>query len=346
MSAHTTMSHIACDSHKKYSLFGGFNSAGGFCREVRVEHSREAFRQFLATLPAHSRIALETTGFYYWIVEEMEAAGHFPLLTNAGKAKKMAGELNKTDKLDVRGLATLLKNGTLPTVWIPPAELRDQRELHRMRMSLTNIRTKLKNRIHSALAKYLVRIEEVDDIFRKKGRKILEARLVELPSVTRESVEQELRLLDEVETEIAISEERIVAVTKDDEMIRLMATLPGVGKILAIVIAREIGDVDRFLRAEKLASYAGTTPRVSSSGGKTRFGPVRPDVNRYLKWAFVEAATCVTTQRRYHPDMYALKLYDRIKSRKAFQVAIMAVARHLAESAFWVLKKGEPYKER
>ena len=71
-----------------------------------------------------------------------------------------------------------------------------------------------------------------------------------------------------------------------------------VGLTLAVVIALEVGDVARFATAEKLAGYAGTTPRVHASGGKTRFGRSRPDVNRYLKWAFVEAANAICLTRR------------------------------------------------
>ena len=69
---------------------------------------------------------------------------------------------------------------------------------------------------------------------------------------------------------------------------RLLQTLPGVGPVLATVIALEIGSVERFPDAPHLASYAGTVPRVNSSGGKTYYGKVRPDVNHYLKWAFIE----------------------------------------------------------
>jgi transposase len=64
--------------------------------------------------------------------------------------------------------------------------------------------------------------------------------------------------------------------------VQLLTTMPGIGLTLAVVIALEIGDVARFATAEKLAAYAGTTPRVHASGGKTRFGRLRPDVNRYL----------------------------------------------------------------
>src|SRR6059036_954218 len=94
--------------------------------------------------------------------------------------------------------------------------------------------------------------------------------------------------------------------------IHLLMTLPGVGFILAVVIALEVGDVGRFARAEKLAGYAGTTPRVHSSGGKTRFGPLRPDVNRYLKWAFIEAANAICLNRSRAPRRHVSRLYERV----------------------------------
>jgi hypothetical protein len=90
----------------------------------------------LRGLPVGSSIAVETVGNWYWIVDEMQQAGHQPRLAHARKAKLMMGQLDKTDKLDARGLATLLRNGTLPEVWIPSRETRDQRELLRLRMTL------------------------------------------------------------------------------------------------------------------------------------------------------------------------------------------------------------------
>jgi transposase len=86
-------------------------------------------------------------------VDEIEAAGQVPQLVHARKAKLMLGMVNKTDTLDARGLNRLQRTGTLPTVWIPPGALRDQRDLPRTRMVLTRERTRLKNRIHATLAK-------------------------------------------------------------------------------------------------------------------------------------------------------------------------------------------------
>src|SRR5512139_3935239 len=99
--------YIGCDVHKKYSVFAGMDSAGRLWPLQRVEHGREGFRSFLSTLPAGSPIAVETTGNWYWIIDEMERAGHFPALAHAAKSKLMMGQINKTDKLDAQGLAML-----------------------------------------------------------------------------------------------------------------------------------------------------------------------------------------------------------------------------------------------
>jgi transposase len=340
------MNHfIGCDVHKKYSVFAAVDETGAHGPVRRVEHDREGFRSFLGTLPPRSPIAVETTGNWYWIVDEMERAGHAPALAHAAKSKLMMGQINKTDKLDANGLAVLLRNGTLPSVWIPQGELRDQRELPRMRLVMVRMRTALKNRIHATFAKYGINFGEDSDLFGVRGRRGIQERLQDLPPETRHSVEQEMKLLDHLEEQIDLSEKRIRQVIAVTPEMQLLMTLPGVGPILAITIALEVGDVTRFPDASHLASYSGTVPRVNSSGGKTRFGRVRPDVNHHLKVAFVEAGNAVVLHQARKPESHAVRLYQRIKANKGHGKAVMAIGRHLAESTYWVLKRREPYKE-
>lgn len=336
---------FGCDAHKKYSLFVAMDEAGHSRPAVRVEHDRTMFRTFLQSLPEGSPIAVETVGNWYWMIEEMEKAGHVPFLAHAGKAKLMMGQINKTDKLDARGLALLLRNGTLPSVWIPPGELRDQRELPRMRMVLRKMRTTLKNRIHATFAKYAIQFPEVSDLFGVQGRKRMAERLGELPPETRRSVEVQLEVLDRIEEQIGGAEEQMRKIIEETPAMKLVMTLPGVGLILAIVIVLEIGQVDRFADAPHLASYAGCVPRIQSSGGRTFYGKVRPDVNRYLKWALVEAANVIVLNQQRMAGRHVVQLYRRIQKRKGHAKAVVAVARHLAEATYWVLKKQEPYRE-
>jgi len=147
------MEYIAFDAHKRYTQVSVESVDGERRYEGRITHTRGALQQFLTTRERGSPVALETVGNWYWIVDEIEAAGQIPQLVHARKAKLMLGMVNKTDKLDARGLNRLQRTGTLPTVWIPPGALRDQRDLPRTRMVLTRERTRLKNRIHATLAK-------------------------------------------------------------------------------------------------------------------------------------------------------------------------------------------------
>ncbi len=123
------MEYIAFDAHKRYTQVS-VETAGGERRyEGRITHARCALQQFLATCEHGSSVALGTVGNWYWIVDEIEAAGQVPQPVHARMAKLMLGMENKTDNLDARGLNRLLRTGTLPTVWIPPGALRDQRDL-------------------------------------------------------------------------------------------------------------------------------------------------------------------------------------------------------------------------
>jgi transposase len=290
-------------------------------------------------------VAVEATGNWYWVVDEIEAAGFIPRLVHARKAKLMLGMINKTDKLDARGLNRLQRTGTLPTVWIPPGELRDRRDLPRTRMVLVRQRTQLKNRIHATLGKYALLILEVSDLFGRRGRECLRQRLPELPPQTAYATGRLLDQIEVLDSQVDLFEQRMREVFKPTPEVELLMTLPGVGFILAVVITLEVGDVTRFASHEKFAAYAGTTPRVHASGGKTRYGPLRPDVNHYLKWAFVEAANAICRMRERHPHRHVSRLYERIARRKGHQKAIGAVARHLAEATYWMLTKREPYRQ-
>ena len=290
---------IGCDAHRRYSLFAVLNTSTLSAEQTRVNHQTGAIKEFLSAFPAGTPVALETVGNYYWIVDEIEQAGCVPLLAHAAKAKVIMGNINKTDKLDAQGLATLIHLGSLPTVWLPPGEIRDERELHRTRMALSKVRTALKNRIHATLAKYALNTSAHSDIFVGKGRAWLDRTTQKLPPETGRCVDQELDLLDATMGQVAKLEKRIRGRIEFTPDMQRLKTIPGIGDILAIVIEREVGTVDRFPAAGYLAAYAGVVPKVHSSGGKTRFGRMRKQANNYLKWAFIEAANVVVAHRHH-----------------------------------------------
>ena len=335
---------IGCDAHKKFSVFVAVNEKGQAGEALRVAHDRERYREFLARLPPRSTIALEASGSYSWLVDEMERSGHRPKLCNPTEAKRRMALTKKTDKLDAKGLAILLRNGTLPEIWIPPSGLRDQRELLRLRIFLVRLRTRVKNRIHGTLSRHNVHIPGAD-LFGVASRAELGTRLPELPIHSREAIEQELATLDFLEMQIQSAERRLEAIMKVSVEADLLKTLPCVGPILSMVLRLEIGRIDRFPTAAHLASYAGLVPRVHSSGGRTRMGQVCGNVNRNLKWAFVETGNLIVINQRRLAGTHVVRLYQRMKRAKNHQKAVVAVGRHLAEAAWWVLTKQEVYRD-
>ncbi|MCK5584634.1 transposase, partial [Candidatus Bipolaricaulota bacterium] len=226
------MQCIAFDSHKHYTWALVETEKGKLVREQRIDHARGALAEFLEEFEPGSPVAVETIGNWYWITDEIEAAGMVPKLVNARKAKLMSGSINKTDRLDAKGINRLQRSGTLPTVWIPPRELRDARELPRTRMVLVRQRTQLKNRIHANLAKYGLKTSGVTDLFGVRGRKILDDLLNEFPTQTRYATEILIGNLDHLQGEVKAIEERMSELFGDLKSLELIQTLPGVALIL------------------------------------------------------------------------------------------------------------------
>jgi transposase len=322
---------------------------------IRVNHEGGELERFLQSLEPGSPVALEAGLNWMWMVEQIEKANLEPHLTNPLEAKKRIGGVNKLDSKDAAGLLTLLRSGTLPEVWIPRGAQRDLRGLMRSRLVIRRHVSGFKCRIHGVLTQYGLKplAEEEDEIeyrdwFTAKARLALLKVIDELPSATREGMRQEYLAMWELERHVKSQEAAIQARVGSLGWIRRLRTQPGVGLILGATIWTEIGDVQRFADAERLAAYAGLVPRTHSSGGKSWRGSTPRACNHYLKWAFVEAANVIAAQRRRmhasHP--HVVRLYERVKGNtKLSGKAKVAVARHLAEACWWVLTRKQDYRE-
>jgi transposase len=279
------------------------------------------------------------------MVDEMEQAGHIPYLAHALRAKRRMEGRHKTNQRDAQGLAMLLRNGTLPVVWIPPAEMRDQREMLRWRMSLSRMRTRVKNRIHAVLQRYNVEIE-FSDLFGDGGRAELLSRLQELPCYSGQSLVKQLQTVDWLETQIGECEQVLEEMLYPSVERDLLDSLPCVGKVLSAVLALEIGAVQRFGGPDHLVSYAGLVPVARESADWKRKDRCPRDCQVYLKWAYVEAANLISIRRKQWAHRHVVQLYERVKqSTKMHGKATMAVARHLAEASYWMLSKQQIYQE-
>ena len=136
--------------HTGYSVFVSVDESGRASPPRRVEHEGTGLQEYLASLPAGVDVAVEATGSWYWLVDAIEEAGKKPHSALAFAARRMLGGGHKTDEIDAR-LATLLRNGTLPEVWVLEAQLRDIRSLVRSRLRLRHHQTDFKNRVIAAI---------------------------------------------------------------------------------------------------------------------------------------------------------------------------------------------------
>lgn len=337
--------YISFDSHKHYTWVEQEQIKSEKVRRYRLEHAPGAVRRALAGCQPGTAVALEATANWYWIVNEIEQAGLVPKLVHPRKAKLMMGLINKTDALDTHGMNRLQRNGTLPVVWIPPGPLRELRELTRTRIALVAQRTRWKNRVTATLAKYGAPPRAPSDAYADRARAEMEARIGSLPEQARGVSQQMLAQIDGLRKQIGQFEKRLELLVEVTVDMQWLMSLPGVGIILAATMALEIGEVQRFPSAGHLAAYAGTAPRVHASGGHVRYGRTRPDVNRYLKWAFAEAGNSVAVNHLRRPERHVSQLYTRLRERKGHSKAVGAVARHLAEAAFHVLSRQQLYQD-
>jgi transposase len=124
--------YSGCDLQKKTSVFVEIDEHGELHGPKRVQNGTPEFQQHLESLPEGTPVAFETTGNWYWMAEQVAQAGLEPRLVHAQKAGARMGNTNKTDSLDAQELAILQKTKTLPESWIPPREIRDQREALRL----------------------------------------------------------------------------------------------------------------------------------------------------------------------------------------------------------------------
>ena len=338
--------YIGCDLHKKYAVFVAMDETGKLEAPVKVPCDSLELDAYLKTLPEQTAVAVEASGSWYWFVDLLESHKLDVRLVNPLEAKKLMGGRHKTDNLDAAGLAKMLRNGVLPEIWIPSAELRDLRGLLRTRLAMRHQTTMLKNRIRAALKRYgKWESNETKNLFEGKGRLTLSKYVGSLPPETRIATRHEWGALDEIEAHIEELEKRIRLSIGQLGYVRLLKSLPGVGEILGATIYLEIGDVSRFASPTRLASYAGLTPTVHASGGKIHLGRTSPMANHYLRWAYVEAANAIVCHKHRWAKRHVVLLYERLRAAKCHSKAAVAVGRHLAESSWWILHKKQQYRE-
>jgi len=231
--------------------------------------------------------------------------------------------------VDAATLAQLLRADLLPEAWIAPPATRDLRTLLRHRARLVRLSTSLKNRVHAVLADR--GIGEDRGLWTGPGRAWLAA--LELSRTQREIVEDCCGLLDALATPIARLDREIAALAKPDPRVQALMALPGVGKLTAMTVVAEIGDIVRFPTARKLCAWAGLTPQVRNSDRTLRHGHSTKQGSPWVRWSLQEAA-----QSAKKSPLFATA-YGQLAHRRGKNIATVAIARRLLAPCFHILKE-------
>jgi transposase len=332
-----TMLHVGIDMHKHFSEATAVDDAGKVIVHQKLFHdNREQMVEFFSRLPPDSVATVEATRNWYWLYELIENQKLGVKLAHPQKVRLIAEAKTKTDKIDAWTLAQLERTGFLPEAYIPPREVRDQREALRCRIALVRARAMFKNRIHAILDKLGIG-HKFTDLFGKAGLAFLKK--VELRPIYRLELNCYLDVLDYLEQKVDEATKMIRDLLKPDPRVKLLMTIPGIGELTAYLLLSEIGDIKRFKNAKKLASYVGIVPRVRQSAEHCWQGRITKEGNSYMRWAIVEAAQLAPRQ-----DPALMVFFQRIEKKSGAKKGRVAVGRKLLVAVWYVLTYGQEYR--
>lgn len=271
-----------------------------------------------------------------WVKDRLESAGWQVEIAHARKVRDIAPLACKTDKVDARVLAELCRRDLVPSVWVASAEDRAIRERLRRRMHLVKLRTSARNRIFGLLTQFGLRIS-LTRLRQPDALELLERRGV--PAVWRDSIAEHLDQIDELDRRIAPIDSELRPIARSDPRAQLLQTIPGVGPLIGLTFAAEIGEVSRFASASKLVGYAGLAPRINQSGERSAVGRLSKAGSRTLRWAAVEAANQAwRASNPFHEH------YRRLAERHGKNPAKSAVARKILIASWHMLSRGQVFQ--
>ena len=327
------MNSVGIDLHRNRSHVAVIDEHAELALSKRIVNGREALLELLGGLEGESQIAVEATYGWEWLAELLEDSGYDFHLAHPLRTRAIAAARVKTDAVDAKTLAHLLRADLLPEAYVAPRDLRDLRELLRHRIALTAMRSALKNRVHAILAKHGI-TREHSDLFGKGGRQFLAA--LELREAPRARLDSLIALICDFDREIAATTREIDQRAKADDRVDVLCQIRGIGPYTAMLIIAEVGEISRFPDARHLCAWAGLTPTVRSSDGRARLGHISRQGSPALRWALVEAAQKCTTGSGPLREQF-----ERIAKRRGRKIAKVAVARQILTLSYYGLRDGE-----
>jgi len=330
--------YIGLDVHKHYITVGGMNAKQEIVLKPR-DVAMERFKRWAEeNLRVTDEVVLEATTNTWDVYDTVAPWVKRVVVAHPAEVKQIANARVKTDNQDVLRLIRLLIADLVPEVWVPPVAVRQLRALISYRWRLVKMATAIQNRMHSLLHRHNIPAPDgkVDTGENREWWEQL--RLSELEDLR---MKQELSMLRMVREHIVEVEKELGRLSTSerwgDQSVYLMQ-IPGVGIIVTMTILSAIGDIHRFESPKKLVGYAGLGAGVHDSGQKHRDKGITKSGRKELRWALVEAAwQAIRANARLRAQ------YDELCQRKHSNQAIVAIARKLLVTLWYLLSRQEAY---
>jgi transposase len=268
------------------------------------------------------RAVIEATGTYRWMYDLLNKEGEV-VLAHPYRLRAIWSAKAKTDKLDAKVLADLLRAGLMPKSYVPPPSYQILRDLTRARARLVQEHTKVRNELRGMLACANIEVPFVCP-FGPQGLKWLAT--LSLNPVAAIIRDEHIERLKHFERALAEFDKRLQMIAYNYPQTEALADIPGFALYTALLVVAELGEPRRFSHEGQAAAYAGLTPRVYQSGQYDFHGAISRQGSPWLRWIPVEAAYKVT-----RGDEQLSRFYQRVRHRRGRQAARVAIARKLAE---------------
>jgi transposase len=335
MRFYNTQHHFYCgiDLHTRAMYVCILNQSGEILVHRNLKTTPETFLNVLAPYREGLVVAVECMFTWYWLADLCTHEGIPFVRGHALYMKAIHGGKANNDKIDSHKMAVLLRGGMLPQAYVYPAQMRATRDLLRRRMHLAPKRAELLAHVQNTNSQYNLPVIG-QKIAYKANRDGVAERLAD-PAVQK-SIEVDLTLIGHYDDLLRDVELTIVKAAKQDDAntLYLLQTVPGLGKILSLVLLYEIYDINRFPRVQEFASYCRLVKCAKESNGK-RSGTLGTKIgNAHLKWAFAEAAVLFL---RDHPA--GQKLLARLEKKHGKGKALTILAHKLSRAVSYMLKR-------
>jgi transposase len=319
--------YCGIDLHKENLTGCIMDKDGKIIRKHIFPSSKEAIERFLYGIPnSEITIAIEACGLWRGTYNVLTELGYKVKLSNPKKTHDIACK-KKTDKVDARILADLIRTNYLPEVWIPDEQTLKIRDITRHKSNLTRLRVSVQQKIKAYL---LLKGKKYSKLWNEKSL----SKLAEEDQDINNLVNVYLCLKKE-EKEVL---NRIKKTARSKRETNLLMSMTGIGNLSSLMILAEIGDIKRFKTPKELISYAGLCPGIYQTGSTER-NVKNNAVNKWLKWIVYECSgRAIMLDSRFQEYFY------KIQQRKGYQTGGRAAARKMITIIWYMLTNEEPYR--